>query len=164
MDLGQLCSCETVGSGQLGPVADEERIVRVVLNPRHLTKKGELKPSLFPLSHLKSGLSLMRADHLDQGSMQVHADHIGSTMESQTAKGVVLCLAHEIRADTHPEHNGRSMCLIDDPIIASESEPENPAHALAVTSLVEEETELLRLQQFLAGTFGKLMDIQQVYA
>lgn len=164
MNVAQLCSCEGVAKGELGPVESGERVARVVLDPRHFTKKGDLKPSLFPQSHVKSGVSLMRADHLNAETMQFHADHIASKMPGEKAAGVVLCLAGTLREDVHPEHGGRSLCVLEDPVAKNDKEPANPAHALTLTSLADDKTELLRLQQFLADTFGALTQVQQVYA
>ncbi|MCY4316922.1 MAG: hypothetical protein OXC66_12520 [Roseovarius sp.] len=87
----EYCSCENVAQGELGLIEPDELVARVVCNPRHIYKKdGSIKPGVFPPSHIaKTGLSLMRPEHLNEDELKMQADAIASHSIKDTAIGVI---------------------------------------------------------------------------
>jgi len=143
------CSCEGVAHGELGAVLDDERVVRIVTSPRHV-KNGRLKPGAFPLSHIeKSGLSVVRREHLTDDQLKVLAAEIAGRSDAEVPYGTLIGSAAQIRSVINTEGE-RSLCLFDDPVVNDGTLSDNPAHALVIKSGCSDDT--LRLQ-------GQLLEI-----
>lgn len=152
-----LCSCECVSHGELGPVTDQEHLARVVVHPTHFRKDGSIKPGLFPLKHIReSGLSLMRADKMDEAESTKQAMAVCS--EGKKVSGVRLCRTGDLRAIVG--QGGRSLCVKDDPVKNHEGLPDNPAHAVSIRSQNQDDPEVLRIQGELTDLFGELVPIE----
>lgn len=143
-----LCSCENEAHGDLGPVANEETVARVIVSPNHFRKGGNaLKPSAFPLSHIAvSGLSLLRTDCMDGEQAHELSRAIAGQMLNQTAVGLAKLHTSELRG-LRDDGDVRMLCIVDDPVAESESMPENPGHAFAITSISRSDPEILAIQQ-----------------
>jgi hypothetical protein len=163
----QLCSCEEVSHGELGPVADDERLARVVTHPNHFRKDGSFKPGMFAISDIKGnkkdgGLSLMRADHMNEAELTRQAEAVAGCKVGETIRGIRICKARELRS-VADSGGARSLCVKDDPVRDDLVLPDNPAHALSVGSLSHDDPEALRIQGVLVKLFGPLMSIADFF-
>jgi len=126
------CSCEPVAIGPHGPIADDEALYRAAFSPHHLDKKGRLKPSVFPPSHIaKKGLSLVRTEKIETSTL---ANFCSSLAAMQ--KGREWCGGYEFRCSVLREitdQDGQRICVFDDPTKAGNGVPANDAHAIAVS-------------------------------
>jgi hypothetical protein len=156
----ELCSCEKVAHGELGPVQNEERLARIVTDSgRHQGKDGKFKPGLFPIVDIREkGVSLMRADHMNAATMEMHAAAIAGALPNRAASGIAICIAKVIREVVDPDNGKRSLCVVDDPVKDEPPFPDNPAHAIAIRSGDQDQPELLRLQGILVALFGGLLN------
>lgn len=147
MDETQICPCEHVAHGELGKVADEERIARVVVSPNHFKKdKTTLKPSVFPQSHIReSGLSLLRVDKMSTESIELISNAIAGTMDNQKVSGFALFSTGRVRK-LKDDAGRRMLCVADDPIEADDNMPANPAHAIAISAFERNDDEILEIQ------------------
>jgi hypothetical protein len=129
------CTCENVALSAHGLIAHSETIVRVVLSPRHLDKNGNLKPGLFPPSHIvQKGLSLTRSDKVSPDELRRIAFEVASTLEDQTPYGLSYSRADKLRV---LNDNRRELCLFDDPVTVAHGGFENSAHALLISTTKE---------------------------
>jgi hypothetical protein len=146
-----------VAHGDVGLIHDEELVVRVVCDPRHIAKKdGSIKPSIFPPSHIaKKGLSMMRPKHLTAIELKLHADAVASHHPKDTAVGVIEGEASKIRALVD-EGGERLVCLFEDPVIDEPGELDNPAHALLVVARELSEDDIAEIRTKLTLLFGPL--------
>lgn len=163
---GGPCPCEGHGHGDLGPVAGEESLARVVVSPQHISKKdGSIKPGLFAPSHInESGLSLMRRDHMN---FEKFTEQVAAvTKKAGVAIGIRTAKASDLRAEVNAAGE-RDLCVHDDPIMGDEHLPDNPAHAEAKVPKKFEnhlDPEVLRIQGRLMDIFGPLVKLEDVYA
>ncbi|MEY9560520.1 hypothetical protein [Sinorhizobium fredii] len=143
-----ICPCENESHGDLGPVADEENVARVIVSPNHFRKgSNALKPSAFPLSHIAtSGLSLLRTDCMDSDQAHQLSCAIAGQMQNQTAVGLAKLSTSALRG-LRDDEDVRMLCVVDDPVAESESMPANPGHAFAISSISRSDPEILAIQQ-----------------
>lgn len=160
-----VCPCEGHGHGELGPVGDDEVLMRLVVSPRHIARDGSVKPSLFPTSHIQSsGLSLMRRDHMNAESAKVQAEAIAATANGAPV-GFRMVSAKVLRAEVD-KAGARALCVIDDPVIGQEPLPDNPAHAYAIQSRPSEghdHPDVQQIQSRLVKAFGDVVRVDDVY-
>lgn len=151
--MAETCSCESESHSELGPVADHERVGRLVTSPRHRKGNGQLRPGVFPLSHIReSGLSLMRVDKMTEELITKVSTAIACLSEGQTPEGLLVRLAADVRK-IKDKNNIRGVCLVDDPVFGEEGVPDNPAHAIAITALPRSDEEAVAIQQELFEIF-----------
>lgn len=162
MAEAELCTCESESHGELGPVANAERLARLVTSPNHFRKDGRLKPGAFPPSHIKaSGLSLMRIDLMAEDFIVEVAQKIAK--EGENLKGLLVRTAGDLRS-LKDDADDRLLCIVDDPVIGSPPYPDNPAHAIAVSSKERAEDEILEIQSALFELFdGTLIHLGSVH-
>lgn len=138
------CPCESVDHSDFGRVRDDERVLRLVVSPRHLQRQGGLKASVFPLSQFADGISVTRPAHMTLEELKAEGARVAASLansqkpEPQSPVGVLSAQTADLRAsDTL---SARDFCVIDDP------EPENEAHGLVtvVGDLSEEDCRQLR--------------------
>jgi len=153
-----VCPCEQHAHGELGTVQDGEELARLVVSPAHFRKDGTLKPGMFPVSHLSSGLSLLRIDHLAPNELLAQAKAIVASNEENAPAGIRMVSAAALRAELSQD-GLRCLCVIDDPVIGDEKLPDNPAHAITVKSSAQDEPEILRIRQRLMEIFGPLISL-----
>ena len=153
-----LCSCEAVPSGQIGVIGNTERLGRVVCNPRHLRKNGELKPGLFPITHIqKMALSLMRLDQCDETEAKLQADHVAqSGTGKDEAVGYSIASAGALR-DLVDDAGLRLLCVKDDPLVLDRDGVSNPYHALAGSSLFHNDADIVEIKTKLMAAFSGLV-------
>lgn len=156
-DPPQYCSCETVAHGEVGLIAHDEPVARVVCDPRHILKKGGgIKPGVFPPSHIRTkGLSLMRPNYLTPEELRAHADAIASNDPNDKAVGVIDCEAGGIRAFVEADGT-RIVCLFDDPIKDDPTLPDNPAHASLIAAKEIPEDDINEVRDRLLDLFSDL--------
>ena len=154
------CSDENVLRGTWGPVGDDETLARIVKRPEHFDSKGQVKPGLFPRSHItKTGLSVTRMEKIQNIEFATYAHAVAEMKFGQKLAGVRKVLTSRIR-QIRDENLGRAFCVIEDPEPAFDNVPANEAHAVAITSLpLEQEDEIIRLQMELAKAFSELAPI-----
>ncbi|QCL96067.1 hypothetical protein [Agrobacterium tumefaciens] len=151
----KLCTCEEVAHGALGKVANDEKLARVIMSPTHFKKNGELKPGAFPLSHIRqSGLSLFRTDRMTKEDIVRIAGAIAPP--NQTPHSLAIAVAADIRSIELVEGE-QALCVLDDPVLNSPPFPDNPAHAIAISSTDRTsedcDPEVLELQEALLTKF-----------
>ena len=103
------------------PVNDDEYLARFVFSPIHLSKKGEIKPSLF--SHVSTiGCSIQR-------ETIASSDEIGSFISKFLSKdtkyswnSVLIAKTEILRKVLIESTNARALCLYDT------AEEDNPSH------------------------------------
>lgn len=159
-----LCSCEQLSHGKDGsePVDNPERLARVVTYPNHFLRDGSVKPGVFPPKHIReSGLSLMRVDKMDEAELTKQAHAVAMCKPGETVSGVLLGETGRIREVLGGSR--RSLCVKDDPVMDNERLPDNPAHAIAIRSLDQDEPEILRIRGELVKLFSGLTPIAEVY-
>lgn len=126
------CSCEAEARGPYGPVADGEPLYRAAFSPKHLDKKGRLKPSVFPPSHITSkGLSLVRTQKVEDSALAEFCNALSAMQEGRQWCGgfqFSCSILRNIR-----DEDGRLICVFDDPTKAENGVPANDAHAIAVS-------------------------------
>lgn len=163
LDEGR-CTCEQVARSELGPIENGERLARVVTSPNHFRKDGSLKPGTFPLTHiLKSGLSLVRVDALQREEMKNISEAITGQKPGEELKGIIVCGTGSLRSISEEGSDQRALCVLDDPITDDNVLPDNPAHAIAISAVVQDETEVLRIQGLLLECFEGPIPIDDVY-
>lgn len=156
MSNGKYCTCEEVARSKYGPVVDQERLARVGVNPRHFRKNGDLKPGIFPPSHLETkGLSVTRVDVIDVDELRKQAE-AQLREEGETVKGVVLLLTAALRQECDQD-GSRCLCVFDDPVDGNE------AHACILRSANQDETEIRRIRGKLLELFPKPTSLEDVY-
>ncbi len=136
-------------------MADDEELARVIMSPAHFNKSGGLKPGAFPLSHIRqSGLSLLRTNKMSKTDIIRIAHDIAPT--GQAPHSLAIALAGEVRSIELPE-GAQALCVLDDPVLNNPPYPDNPAHAIALSSTdrtSEECTpEVLELQEAIFNKF-----------
>ena len=151
------CSCEAVSQGDLGVIEDSEFVVRVVCQPRHISKiDGSIKPGVFPPTHIeKRGLSLMRSNYLTTDELRGHANAVAAYDTKQNAVGVIDCQACDIRS-LKEDDGTRSVCLFDNPVVDDPTCCDNPAHALLIVARQMEDRDIIRIRFSLLQAFSKL--------
>lgn len=77
------------------PIAGEERIVRAIMVPAHLDKKGRLKRAAFRPAPDTDMVSVMRADYLTETECKVHAKHAANPNAKYI--GFAKIVANDIR-------------------------------------------------------------------
>jgi len=161
----QYCACEAESHGDLGPVADVERLARLVTSPNHFRKDGGLKPGVFPLSHIRSsGLSLMRVDHMSDAAIADISHKIASQKEGESPKGLLVRTAVQLRS-LRNDVEERLLCVVDDPVLDTPPFPDNPAHAIAVSAKERSEAEILEIQSTLLELFdGEIVPLRTAQA
>jgi hypothetical protein len=85
----------------------------------------------------------------------------GQSHEAQTAAGVAVCVAGLLRGELLASGD-RAICVFDDPVKGSEVEPANAAHAMALTTTIDESAGL-RLAIKVAALFGALVDVPKLF-
>jgi hypothetical protein len=126
------CSCEAEARGPLGPVADEEPLYRAAFSPNHLDKKGRLKPSVFPPSHIANkGLSLLRTQKVEDSKLAEFCQALAAMQEGRKWCGGFQFSCSILR--NVRDEDGRLICVFDDPTKAENGVPANDAHAIAVS-------------------------------
>lgn len=160
--------CEKQVSSELGPVADTERLARIVISPTHLRPSGGLKPSIFAVGQLSrktsDGVSLTRLDVIEIARVREIADHIASYSPTTSLHGVIVGHAISIRSISNVDGQ-RALCVQDDPVAESESTLENPAHALTGTcdrALSADDPEIERLRKKLLDQFRGPLSFDQL--
>ena len=139
------CRCEQFPIGPLGPIGDHETLVRLVHSPEHVRKNGDLKPSVFPPSHiLKSGLSLVRVDMTNPLELADLGNANAAQKEGRSWAGY---LAFEASLPRQIMINGdRAVCVWEDPVPARGGVPANDAHALLVANRELNEADALEIR------------------
>lgn len=126
------CSCEAEARGPHGPVADGEPLYRAAFSPNHLDKKGRLKPSVFPPSHIANkGLSLVRTQKVENSALAEFCHALSAMQDGRQWCGgfqFSCSILRKIR-----DEDGRLICVFDDPTKAENGVPANDAHAIAVS-------------------------------
>lgn len=152
----ELCDCENLDKGHYGRVANDEQLIRIVKSPRHLTKKGEVKPNLFPLSDIRTnGVSLLRAGKISDDEILRQTNAITALGNGEEFHGWRIADCETIRLVTDEAEN-RSLRVLDDPVVNDPHIIDNHAHAIALQARSSDESEILRLQ-------GELMEIFTPY-
>lgn len=162
-----LCTCEASPRSDLGSVSDCERLARVVTSPRHIGKNGQLKPGVFPPSHLGAtekpgnlGLSLLRIDRLTAEETNLHAKAVADCSPDETPAGLLICDAVKLRDLRYADSEERALCVLDDPVINDTRLPDNPAHAVIIRAgFLSDETETLRIRGKLLDLFGAIQSL-----
>lgn len=153
--MNRYCSCEQVAHGDLGPIGDQERLARLIVSPQHINASGQVRPGAFPLKHIgTTGLSLLRIDKMSAAEVKEIADGIAATMNGQEVFGLSIAKADQLRSvpDQNPDH--RAVCALDDPVKDQAPAPDNPAHAILISTRIRAEDELLELQSVLRRIFS----------
>lgn len=158
------CSCELVSHGKLGPVGDNERLARVAMHPTHFNKKGQVRPGVFPISHLMhTGLSLTRVDKIDSAELVAVIGDIVRTAAAESADEVLVGLAEAIRSLLDKEGE-RCLCVKDDPVLDQPDLRDNEAHAIVARSANQEEPEIRALRDALLTIFGSPKKTADIYS
>ncbi|NTI99286.1 hypothetical protein G6L07_03035 [Agrobacterium rhizogenes] len=90
-------------------------MARLVNSPNHYRKNGKIKPGVFPPSHIaKSGVSLMRVEHMPEEFISEMSNAIASQLSGQTASGLLIRTASDVRG-IQDDDGLRALCLLDDP-------------------------------------------------
>lgn len=157
-----ICTCEDIAQSKFGVVNDNERLARVVVSPRHFKKDGSVDPGVIPISHIeKLGLSLMRLDHMDEAELTKQAEVVaGAVGNGNIVNGVLIANALTVRNSNNGE---REFCVFDDPVRATDKQPENEAHAASLLARPHDDSEIRRLRGLLFGRFGSVVPIANVY-
>jgi hypothetical protein len=154
------CSDEKKPRGKFGPVQGGEMLARIVKSPEHFNRTGQIKPGLFPKSHItKSGLSITRLEKIKDNDFKEYCNAVAEMKEGQKLAGIRKVLTSRIWQILN-ENRTRAFCVIEDPAPQIGELPANEAHAVAVTSLpVESDDEIIRLQTELTQAFSELLVI-----
>lgn len=158
------CSCEEMSHGNMGPVADEERLARV-LSDLHFDKRGRLKPSAFAISHLKSsGLSLVRVDRINSEELDAVARDVMKSSPSTEPRGALVGAARLLRDAEFPE-GVRALCVKDDPVIDDPNGArDNPAHAISVATHEISDADVMEIRGKIWKQFSPIYELNQVYS
>ena len=152
-----VCECEAVSHSEFGPVVHEESVGRVVRNPMHLNKSGDIKIGLFPSSHIRqTGLSLLRLDHTTPEEALVLGEKIANTNDN-SLEGLAIAKAETLRDITV----GRiqALCVVDTPLPENGDLPAISFHADALQSIEHppEDIEEIRNKLLIAFRKNELM-------
>tara|TARA_R110000868_G_C10919814_1_gene765588 strand:- start:69 stop:578 length:510 start_codon:yes stop_codon:yes gene_type:complete len=142
-DSDDVCPCERESHSDLGPIADDERIARIVRSI-HLNKKGALKINLFSEKDLtQQGGSFNRLNHEDGDSAVARAK---KTLEQSNHQyhGLAISTAENVRK-LHIDDK-RAACVVDSEIKDMPPYDDNPFHGdiWGVDGLPAEDIEQLR--------------------
>lgn len=133
------------------PVSESEVIVRFVFSPLHVTKKGDLKPSLFS-QIATNGCSVQRDDVATNDELINFVRSFLLAKSNRAWIGVVSSSCDAIRAISAPTgDNLRAICVYDT------GEPHNQAHAeMFQTRHVNQanEADALEVRRSLLAAFG----------
>jgi hypothetical protein len=149
------CAEEKQARGELGPISDNELLVRVVRSPQHLNlKTGVLRPGLFPRSDISSkGLSLTRSEKLLHDELLVYARAVAELKSGEKLHGLRCATAASLR-EVKLRDGVRALCVIEDPAAGIDKVPDNPAHSVTVASQKSlSEDEIIEIQVKLAKIF-----------
>ena len=132
-----------------GPVGASESIARFVIDPLHVTRAGNLKPSLF--SHVATkGCSVQRDSIASTGELTAF---IRSFLEGDQRfiwLGVVAANCDAVRNLLLPDEQARlrAVCVYDT------AERDNPAHAEMCQTRHIQEADAIELRRQLFAIFG----------
>lgn len=133
------------------PVEDSEVISRFVFSPVHVTKKGELKPSLFS-QVATNGCSVQRDDVATNDELLNFIRSFLLGKDNRVWIGVVSGICGAVRAISVPAgRNLRAICVYDT------AESHNPAHSeMFQTGHVNQadEADALEVRRKLLEAFG----------
>jgi len=151
------CSCECVSVGDLGVIAADEVVARILFNPQHIKADGTVRSGLFsPKDIREKGVSLVRPKHLTPEALKAQADAVAENYHKpRTAEGVIECEARKVRAILDDDGE-RLLCLFDDPVEAKAGLPENPAHATAIGARKITDADIPQIKTLLTLAFGPL--------
>ena len=151
------CSQELEVRGEFGPVENAELLVRIVKAPQHIAKKtSQYKPSLFSWSDIrKNGVSLIRDQKITDDDLLKFAQALVRMKAGETLHGLLSAKAQFIR-ELVLTTGSRALCVLEDPVAGDPNLPDNPAHAVAISSqFIEEEDKLIEIQTKLLTLFSK---------
>lgn len=155
------CECEKISHGDLGPVSNDERVVRV-LSDRHFGKDGRLKPSALPSSHFQGdGLSLVRVDRTTTAHLIAVAQDILKLSGAKELRGALFGKALLLRNLTFAD-NDRAICVIDDPVLNDPKAIDNHAHAIAVCARPTSEEDLKELRASMMEFLEHVEDLSTI--
>ena len=155
------CSCEDVSHGNLGVVGDTERLARL-LTDKHFNKSNTLKPSAFPISHIReAGLSLVRVDKVDSHELEAIAEDIRRLSGAVVNKGALLGSAAAIKKLYYQDT--RAMCVKDDPVLNDAKARDNPAHAISVATRRISEEDAKEIREQLLDIFSPVERLMQIF-
>lgn len=149
------CACERLAlpSSPYGTVKDNERLGRVVCNPRHIAADGTVKQSCFGETDVRErGLSLFRLDYMSMKFVERQACAICDTLPSNRVEAVAVADAGRVRS-LLDSTGKRALCVVDDPTEASEKVPANDAHAIAFAAAPLDSADLLMIRTELREMF-----------
>lgn len=160
------CQCEAVSHSVIGPVGDGEPLVRVITD-NHIRPNLKLKPTAFSLSDIQTdGFSLIRWSFVTVAEFSTIADNIRVRGKAKQVVGALLAKTEQIRTYLNDD-GSKCFCVIDDPVLGEEGLIDNPAHAIAVSSIVVDKNDAKELRDLLLGCFSRanyINDLPQVSA
>lgn len=153
------CSQEHQTLGAFGPIENDELLVRIIKAPQHLAKKtGEVKPSLFTWADIrKNGVSLVRNAKITPQDLLTYARAIAGMRAGESLHGFCSAKARHLR-EIVVETDVRALCVLEDPVAGIPNLPDNPAHAVAISSVEipdDQEDKVIEIQTKLWKIFGK---------
>ena len=129
------CACEAFAIGDLGPIADDEPLGRLIFSPEHIGQNGKVKVGAFPLSHIREkGLSLVRITKVSPELLHQFASALSQLgTATRTPAGYVAFETHVAR-EISLDDGFRAVCVWEDPTPETDKVPRNPAHANLVAN------------------------------
>ena len=95
-----------------GPIESTENLARFVFSPLHLTKKGEIKPSLF--SHVfNKGCSIQRDSIATNGELGVFIENFLAKDTKFKWEGAVIGKSEDLKKLLIESSKTRALCLYD---------------------------------------------------
>lgn len=148
------CQCEAVSHSEIGPVDDAEPLVRVITD-NHVRPNLKLKPTAFSLSDIQTdGFSLIRWSFVTVAEFSQIADNIRVRGKAKQVVGALLAKTDDIRVHLNDD-GSKCFCVIDDPVLGEEGLIDNPAHAIALSSIEIDRIDAKELRDLLLGCFSK---------
>lgn len=149
------CSCEAVARGPCGLIGNTEGVARLIFFPDHIRKSdNSVKPGAFPLSHItEKGLSLVRPSKLSDPELHVFAKAVAAQTSDRKWYGQIE-FATSVPRSLFDSDGNRSVCVFEDPTDADDDIPQNPAHALLISTshpMAEEDAKEVRAALVING-------------
>jgi hypothetical protein len=147
------CQCEAISHSAIGPVDDAEPLVRVITD-NHIRPNLKLKPTAFSLSDIQTnGFSLIRWSFVTVAEFSEISDNIRIRGKARQVVGALLAKTEKIRSHFNDD-DSKCFCVIDDPVIGEEGLIDNPAHAIALSSIEVDRDDAKELRDLLLSCFS----------
>lgn len=144
------CSCENFTSSEhsIGPVTDQEILVRIATSPLFVDKAGKIKPNIF--SHIFTvGCSVQREGLATNKELIELISKFVASKADNAWEGALIAKCSELRGIFVKSNNSRAVCIYDT------AEKENPAHAeISQAQIAMSEEDITELRHDIFVAFG----------